>query len=323
VFEFTVTPPAGRAPVTVWRGLDGNRVPDLRLAPASGDDQARANLLKKMQVSAKKSASQRREKPAAVFAYNRQSAAIHWQSRSAEFGQLLTDWDAATGKKNSGASLLQRLSTLCNTEDAQGHGTPVAGSDNRVFEFTVTPQKGMAPVTVWRWLDGSGMPSLRLAPAPGDGQARANLLKEMQVFAKISASRRRDKLAAAVAYDNHTAANHWQSRSAEFGPLLTDWDAVTGQTNSGASLLQRLSALCDAEDAQGHGTPVAGSGNRVFEFTVTPPAGRAPVTVWRGLDGNGVPDLRLAPASGDDQARANLLKEMQVSAKISASKRRK
>jgi len=61
----------------------------------------------------------------------------------------------------------------------------------------------------------------------------------------------------------------------------------------------------------------------VFEFTVTPLAGNAPVTIWRGLDGNGVPDLRLAPASGDDQARANLLKEMQVSAKISAGKRRK
>jgi hypothetical protein len=126
----------------------------------------------------------------------------------------------------------------------------------------------------------------------------------------------------AVAYAAATARRHWiGKRAAEFGALLPEWNTATGIEHSGGALLQELSALCDREDARG--TQVAISdGLVVFEFTVTLHPGMAPVTVWRGLDGNGMVNLRLAPTPDDERARASLLKEMKGSANRSAGKRK-
>jgi hypothetical protein len=193
-----------------------------------------------------------------------------------------------------------------------------------VFEFTVTLHPGMAPTRVWRGLGDNAVPNLRLAPEPDNEEACASLLKEMKAGAKISASQRREKPAAAtVAYAARTAKDHWKGkRAAEFEALLQEWNAATGSEKSGGTLLQELSALCDGEDARG--TQVAISDDLVvFEFTVTLHLGMAPITVWRGLDGNGMINLRLAPAPDDEQARARLLKEMKGSAKMSAGQRKK
>jgi len=218
------------------------------------------------------SAGIRREKPAAAVAYDSLTAINHWRTRSAEFGPLLTDWNAATGKKDSGGSLLQGLSALCDVEDAQGRGTPVAGSDNLVFEFTVTLLTGRAPVIVWRGLDGNGVPNLHLAPAPGDEQARENLLKQMQASAKISASKRREKPTGELPYSAKNAKDHWYGpRAQEFEPMLQAWNEATGTLASGGTFLRHLSAQCD----QALGKPVDEAG-LIFEFEVqTHPQGEA------------------------------------------------
>jgi hypothetical protein len=167
------------------------------------------------------------------------------------------------------------------------------------------------------------VPNLRLAPAPDNEQAHASLLTEMQIFAKRSAGKQREKPAAAVAYAIAAAHSHWTSkRATEFGALLQEWNTVVGNEKSGGVLLQELSALCDGEDARG--TQVAISdGLVVSEFTVTLHPRMAPVTVWRGLADNGMINLRLAPAPDDEPARASLLKEMKGSANKSAGKRKK
>jgi hypothetical protein len=60
----------------------------------------------------------------------------------------------------------------------------------------------------------------------------------------------------------------------------------------------------------------------VFEFRVTLHPEMAPARVWRRLDDHGMPNLRLAPEPDNEQTRANLLKEMKDSAKMSVSKRK-
>ena len=259
--------------------------------------------------------------------YDNQTARDHWrksQKRRQEFGALLKQWNEATGKEASGGALLRQLSALCDKEDEKKRGTPVAGSNNLVWEFTVALTPGMREVRVWRGLYNR-VPNLRAAPAPDDDQAREALLQEMCTFANRSAGKRREKLAGSIVYDYQTANNHWhhsEKRRQEFGALLAQWKQATGKTGSGAALLQHLSALCDKEDEKKRGTPVAGSDNLVWEFTATPVPGMGEVRVWRGLDGNGVPNLRAAPAPNDGQARETLLQEMEYSAKLSASKRR-
>jgi hypothetical protein len=126
----------------------------------------------------------------------------------------------------------------------------------------------------------------------------------------------------AVAYSDASARSHWRSRCGEFGLLLAEWRTVTGKKPGGAKLLQRLSALCDAELNEGRGTQVDDDG-LVFEFSVTLEPGMAAQRIWRRLDDNGVPNLRLAPAPDDAQASVNLLKKMQSTAKRSASQRKK
>jgi hypothetical protein len=281
-----------------------------------------------MKRSAKKSAGKRREKPAAAAViYAARTAQNHWRGkRAAEFEALLQEWNTATNRQKGGGALLQELSALCDKEDADSRGTQVEGSDGRVFEFTVTLHPGMAPVTVWRWLDGNGVPNLRLPPEPDDEQARASLLKDMKNFSKISRSKLRKKpAAAAVTYSADIAHYHWNGkRAAEFGALLQEWNTATGSENSGGALLRELSALCDEKDAASRGTQVEGSdGLVVFEFMVMLNPGMAPTRVWRGLDGHGLPNLRLAPASDKEQERASLLKEMETSAKLIAGQWKK
>jgi hypothetical protein len=189
--------------------------------------------------------------------------------------------------------------------------------------FTVTLLPGIGSVTVWRGLDGNGVINLRLAPKPDEEQARASLLKEMQISAKRSAGKRWEKPAVAFAYATATAHSHWRGkRAAEFEALLQEWNTVTGNEKGGSVLLQELSALCDGEDARGTQMAIFES-LVVFEFTVTLHPEMAPARVWRGFDGNGMINLRLAPAPDDEQTRASLLQEMESSAKHSASKRKK
>jgi uncharacterized protein YukE len=281
-----------------------------------------------MKNFAKKSASKRREKPAAVaaVAYTTGSAKNHWKGkRATEFGALLQEWNTTTGRKNSGGALLRELSAQCDKEDADSRGTQVEGADGLVvFEFTVTLQPGMTPIRVWRGLDGNAVPNLRLAPAPDNEQAHASLLKEMKTFAKNSASQRWEKPAAvaAFAYATDTARSHWKGkRATEFKALLQEWNTVTGSEKGGGALLQELSVLCDGEDARGMQVAISDD-LVVFEFTVTLHPGMLPVTVWRGLDGNGMINLRLAPAPDDEPTRASLLTEMKDSAKKSARQRK-
>jgi hypothetical protein len=167
------------------------------------------------------------------------------------------------------------------------------------------------------------VPNLRLAPGPDDEQARASLLEEMENFANRSASRRRKKPATAeVAYAARIANDRWRGkRAAEFKALLQEWNKATGITQSGGLLLQELSALCDREDARG--TQVEGSDGLVFEFTVTLEPRMAPVRVWRRLDDHVMPDLRLAPEPDNEETRADLLKQMKVSANKSERKQKK
>ena len=145
----------------------------------------------------------------------------------------------------------------------------------------------------------------------------------MEYSAKLSASQRRDKPAGGIIYDNQTAHSHWKGkRQQEFGALLRRWNQATGKTISGGALLQHLSALCDAQHRRELGTPVGSPDNLVWEFTVTPAPGMGEVRVWLGLYGNGVPNLRAAPALNTPKAREALLKEMRTSAKQSAGQRR-
>jgi hypothetical protein len=146
----------------------------------------------------------------------------------------------------------------------------------------------------------------------------------MEAGAKKSAGQLRERPVAAVAYTTYTAYSHWSgNRATEFEALLQAWNTATARNNGGGALLQELSARCDREDADLRGTPVENSDGRVFEFTVTLEPGMAPARIWRGLDGNGVPNLRLAPKPNNEQARASLLKEMEISAKKRAGKRKK
>jgi hypothetical protein len=90
---------------------------------------------------------------------------------------------------------------------------------------------------------------------------------------------------------------------------------------SGGAFLRHLSAKCDeALEARG-GKPVDEAG-LIFEFEVkTHPKGEA-IRVWRGVDGNGSINLRLAPEVSDNKTRKTLLKAMQKTANMSAGRRK-
>jgi len=320
IFEFEVkTHPEGEA-MRVWRGVDSNGSINLRLAPKPGDDKARKALLKAMQQSAKQSASQRREKPAGRLSYPIKSAQGHWKGqRAQEFEPLRQAWSVATGKKSAnGGTFLQHLSAQCDKALAVGNGKPV-GEAGLIFEFEVKTHPEGEAIRIWRGVDGNGTINLRLVPALNDDKARMALLTDMQKFAKMSASRRREKPAGELPYPSSNAKDHWKGqRAKEFEPLRQAWNGATGKSASGGAFLQHLSAQCDKTLAT---QPVDEAG-LIFEFEVkTHPEGEA-MQVWRGVDGNGSINLRLAPPPDDDKARKALLTAMQLSAKKSASLRR-
>jgi hypothetical protein len=193
IYEFTVRTHDGANPVTVWRGLDGTGIVNLRLAPTPGVPKDREALLNEMRVSARKSASTWAEKPAGGIPYSAASSRGHWTGkRKTEFEHLLAPWSASTGGTQSGGALLRHLSQRCDEQDDAGRGVPTP-EEATINVFTVRTHDGADPVTVWRRVEGTGAVNLRLAPTPGVPEARKALLKEMQVSAKKGASSRRGK----------------------------------------------------------------------------------------------------------------------------------
>ena len=103
-------------------------------------------------------------------------------------------WSMATDTSASGGSFLQHLSEQCDKAWEAGSGDPVDEA-SLIVEFEVKTYPEGEAMRVWRGVDGNGSINLRLAPKPGDDEARKALLTDMQQFAKQSASRRRKKLA--------------------------------------------------------------------------------------------------------------------------------
>jgi len=225
-------------------------------------------------------------------------------------------WNEVPGKKSaSGAAFLQHLSAKCD-EALEAAPVDEAGL---IFEFEVKTHPEGKAMRVWRGVDGNGSINLRLAPAPNDYKTRKALLAAMQQSAKKSADRRREKPAGGLPYPSATAHSHWYGpRAKEFEPLRQAWNGATGTLASGAAFLRHLSAQCDKTLAT---EPVDEAG-LIFEFEVkTHPEGET-IRVWRGVDGNGTINLRLAPKPGDDKERKALLTAMQQSAKKSAGRRK-
>lgn len=92
----------------------------------------------------------------------------------------------------------------------------------------------------------------------------------------------------------------------EFGPLLEAWNQATGMSAGGDALLRHLSAQCDKEEAAGHGTRVDAEKSTIFEFTVKVHPTMPAVRVWRGVDGDGNIDLRLAPQEDEPDLSLSL-----------------
>jgi hypothetical protein len=272
-------------------------------------------------VLAPLSAGQNSEEPAGSSAYDARSANNHWNGkRKTEFAGLLAPWSESRGGTQSGAALLQHLSKRCDEEDDAGRGVPTP-EEATIYEFTVRTHDGAKPVTVWRRVEGTGAVNLRLAPTPGVPEARETLLHEMQKFAKASAGKRAEKPAGGIAYDAASSINSWRGkRKTEFEHLLAPWSESRGTTQSGGALLRHLSQRCDEEDDAGRGVPTPEEPT-IYEFTVRTHEGANPVTVWRGLDGTGMVNLRLAPTPGVPEDREALLNEMRVSALQSTSNR--
>jgi len=322
IFEFEVQTHSQGAAMRVWRGVNGNGSINLRLAPAPNDDEARKALLTAMQQSAKQSASQRREKPTGGLPYPSEDAKGHWKGpRAKEFEPLLQAWNGATGTLASGGTFLQHLSAQCDKALRAGRGK-IVDEEGLIVEFEVQTHPEGEAMHVWRGVDGNGSINLRLAPAPGNDEARKTLLTAMQQFVKKSASLRREKPTGGLPYPSRTAQRHWNgSRALEFEPLLQAWNGATGTLASGGAFLQHLSAQCDKALAVGRGKIVDEEG-LIVEFEVQMhPQGEA-MRVWRGADGNGSINLRLAPEPGNDEARKALLANMQQFVKHSASLRR-
>jgi len=322
IFAFEVqTHPQGKT-IQVWRGVNDNGSINLRLAPTPEDDDARKALLTAMQQSAKKSASQRREKPTGSLPYSSHDATHHWKgSRAKEFEPMRQAWNVATGTLASGGAFLQHLSAKCD-EALDAGRSKLVDEESLIFEFEVKTHPEGEAIRVWRGVDGNGTINLRLAPEPGDDEARKALLTAMQQSAKKSATLRREKPADGLPYPSKNAHSHWKGpRAKEFEPLRQAWNEATGTSASGGAFLQHLSAQCDEARKAGAGKSVDKAG-LIFEFEVkTHPEGEA-MRVWRGVDGNGTINLRLAPKPGDDEARKALLRDMQHSAKKSAGRRK-
>jgi len=215
----------------------------------------------------------------------------------------------------SGAAFLRHLSVKCD-EALEAEPVDEAGL---IFEFEVKTHPEGEAIRVWRGVDANGSINLRLAPAPNDDEARKALLTAMQQFAQQSAGRRREKPAGGLPYPAWNAKGHWKGpRAKEFESMRQAWNGATGTLASGGAFLRHLSAKCD-EVLEAEPVDEAGL---IFEFEVkTHPEGEA-IRVWRGVDGNGSINLRLAPAPGDDKARKALLKAMQLSANMSAGRRK-
>jgi hypothetical protein len=246
----------------VWRGVDGNGTINLRLAPAPGDDKARKALLKDMQHSAKKSIRQRREKPAGGIPYPSKNAKGHWNGqRAQEFEPLRQAWNAATSTSASGGAFLQHLSAKCDEALKTECGNPI-DEEGLIFEFEVQTHPEGEVMRVWRGVDGNDSINLRLAPEPSDDEARKALLTAMQLSAKWSAGRRRERPAGSLPYSSNNANDHWRGqRAQEFEPLRQAWSVATGKKSaSGAAFLRHLSAKCDEALAAGRGKPVDKAG---------------------------------------------------------------
>jgi len=212
-------------------------------------------------------------------------------------------WNEATGTLASGGAFLQHLSAQCDKALKAGYGKPVDEA-GLIFEFEVKTHPEGEAMRVWRGVDGNGSINLRLAPALNDDEARKALLTAMQQSAKQTAGQRREKPTGSLPYSSHDASHHWQGqRAQEFEPMRQAWrNVATGMLASGAAFLQHLSAKCDEALKAGSGDPVDEAG-LIFEFEVkTHPEGEA-MRVWRGVDGNGTINLRLAPASDNDKER--------------------
>jgi hypothetical protein len=259
----------------------------------------------------------------AYIVYPITTANNHWKGpRAQEFEPMRQAWSGATGKKSaSGGAFLQHLSAQCDEALAAGGGKPVDDA-GLIFEFEVkTHPKGEA-MRVWRGVDGNDSINLRLAPAPDDEKARKDLLTAMQQFAKNSAGRRREKPVGGLSYPINNAKDHWRGqRAKEFEPLRQAWNKATSTLASGAAFLQHLATQCDEALAAGPGKSVDKAG-LIFEFEVKTHLEGEAMRVWRGVDGNGTVNLRLAPAPGNDKARKALLTAMQQSAKKSAGRLR-
>ena len=303
---------------------------DESAAPGAGGVQDRQGLAVPAQVQTVDAIQQAHDAGAAKtgkqptdrLPYSHIHATSHWKrgNRAKEFELLRQALENKRGKPVSGGAFLQLLSQACDKakpEDrhliAELNEEKVKG---RIFEFKVRIDDRMDVVQVWRGLYDNGHIDLRRAPKKeGDNKAYTDLLQEMKASAKASAGQRSKQQ---TPYSVEEARTHWnhKERAEEFEPLRQAWQEATKKSvkqANGLAFLRYLSAECDKAEEGGTFIEHLGEHGEILEFKVQMHEGAMPQRVWRGVDGNGQVNLRLAPEEENSEARKTLLDEMKQS----------
>jgi len=262
------------------------------------------------------SADQGGKQPMDMLPYSIIQATDHWNRgmRTKDFEPLKQALEKRIGKPVSGGTFLQLLSQAC--DKAKPEERKLIGELNEekikgsIFEFKVRIHRDMEVVHVWRGAYDNGYIDLRRAPKKIE--AYPNLLEKMKTAAKVSAVRRSKQH---TPYSAKEAWTHWnyKERAAEFEPLLQAWQKATEKTpkqKHGPAFLRYLSEECDKAEEGGELIEHLGKHGEILEFKVQTHEGAIPQRVWRGVDGNGHVNLRLAPEEGNSEARKTLLGEM-------------
>ena len=278
------------------------------------------------------------KQPTGGLPYSFMHAESHWNysKRAEEFEPLRQALENATGKAVSGAALLQLLSQACDKVKPENRKLIAELNEKKIkgmiCEFEVQIHPGVDVVHVWRGAYDNGHIDLRRALKTDNIKAKAcmDLLKEMKRSANVSAGRRSKQL---TPYSAKDAWHHWndnEQRAEEFEPLRQAWQEATGKSDkqaSGPAFLRHLSAECDKAEEGGKLIEDLGKNGKIFEFEVQTYEGATQKCVWRGVDGNGSINLRLAPKPEENnteedniEAREKLRDEMKKSMeKISVS----
>jgi len=267
------------------------------------------------------------KQPTDKLPYPFSMASKHWNfsKRAEEFEPLRQALENIRGRPVSGAAFLQLLSRACDKtkpEDRQLIAElKEKKAKGRIFEFKVQIDHRMDAVQVWRGAYDNGHIDLRRAPKKGDNKAYRDLLTEMMTSAEVSAGMRSKQH---TPYSPKDAWRHWndEERAEELEPLRQAWQEATEKTAGqpkGPAFLRHLSEKCDQAEEGGEYIEHLDEHGEILEFEVQTHEGAMPQRVWRGVDGRGTVNLRLAPEKGNEEARENLLDKMRKSMQKASS----